>query len=347
MILQPSNVELTKVYWYDKNKRAQNMSVSTISREVYQNSFNKNAIIKKNIFGQRWVLKINEVEVLKKKESVKWKTYAYIFVFCSLVLAVGCGIFFSFDHNIFRTENRATPNDTNIIIYDENDVKNNRSGRNEFFQAQMSNITEESTVQKPSENIKQLPTNVTKFYCINCTEEEICMKTEETAKPKCIKVQDRRDPTGCGGLCKINIEYCKNLDKTKQVFQCLPLKTLLKCPENTFNCGNMCIGLEMRCDGQNDCMEMVDEKNCDCELNTHFQCGNETSCLEKNKMCDGKVDCWDKSDEIDCRKRVRCQENHIPCLDDQCIPKEKLCDGVFDCHDKSDEPIWCQRVKWL
>lgn len=37
-----------------------------------------------------------------------------------------------------------------------------------------------------------------------------------------------------------------------------------------------------------------------CDLRTHFQCGNYTSCLENHRKCDKKVDCWDKSDEINC-----------------------------------------------
>lgn len=38
----------------------------------------------------------------------------------------------------------------------------------------------------------------------------------------------------------------------------------------------------------------------DCDLETHFQCGNETSCLPLEKRCDGKIDCWDAADEINC-----------------------------------------------
>ena len=38
----------------------------------------------------------------------------------------------------------------------------------------------------------------------------------------------------------------------------------------------------------------------DCDLQTHFQCGNETSCLPLEKRCDGKIDCWDAADEINC-----------------------------------------------
>lgn len=38
----------------------------------------------------------------------------------------------------------------------------------------------------------------------------------------------------------------------------------------------------------------------DCDLQTHFQCGNETSCLPLENRCDGKIDCWDAADEINC-----------------------------------------------
>lgn len=42
----------------------------------------------------------------------------------------------------------------------------------------------------------------------------------------------------------------------------------------------------------------------DCNLSTHFHCGNDTSCILKEKRCDGAIDCWDKSDEENCNKSI-------------------------------------------
>ncbi|CAG9772742.1 unnamed protein product [Ceutorhynchus assimilis] len=347
MILQPCNVELTKVHYYDRNKRSQNMSVSTISREMYQNSFNKNMIIKKNIFGHRWVLKINEQidpEPKKKNQFL----FVYILVFISLILAVSFGIIFSLDYNTFRAENKTTLNRGKILEQNETNLENNTIYITDESNFAHQNLEIIRTLPKNDNNYnngsRYKETDTSNPYCQNCTNNEVCMKTRETEKPRCILMTDKRDPTGCGGLCKINTEYCKNLDKLFQVYQCLKLKNLLKCPEKTFNCGNMCIPLEKRCNGQIDCINMMDEKECECNLTSHFHCGNQTSCLAKEKICNGKVDCWDKSDEIHCQKNIFCEENYIPCTNGQCIPKEKMCDNKPDCLDRTDEPFWCQQI---
>lgn len=93
MILQPCSVELTKIHYYDKNKTERNCPIPTISREIDNNHFNSNIIIKKNIFGQRWVLKINESGNIKKKSKVR--VIIYVLVICSLITAVSFGILLS------------------------------------------------------------------------------------------------------------------------------------------------------------------------------------------------------------------------------------------------------------
>lgn len=84
----------------------------------------------------------------------------------------------------------------------------------------------------------------------------------ETEKPKCLKTVDKKDPTGCGGLCKLNIEFCQLLDVQSRVYQCSQIKNSLHCPNGTFNCGNMCIFIKNRCDGIIHCSNYSDEKNC-------------------------------------------------------------------------------------
>lgn len=88
------------------------------------------------------------------------------------------------------------------------------------------------------------------------------MKKEPHQKPECVKPINENDPTGCGGLCKINTHFCQNLDNKARVYQCSLLKNILRCPNNTFNCGNMCILPEKRCDGRIDCSDGSDERNC-------------------------------------------------------------------------------------
>ncbi|KAJ8939322.1 hypothetical protein NQ314_011180, partial [Rhamnusium bicolor] len=179
--------------------------------------------------------------------------------------------------------------------------------------------------------------------CSQCTpSQEVCLKIQEDEKPKCVNILDKNDPTGCGGLCQINTHFCQILDLKLRIYQCSPLINTLKCPNDTFNCGNRCISEVKRCDGVIHCSNWSDEENCACNLETHFQCGNSTSCLEKSKKCDRKVDCWDKSDEINCGKTSNCLAGEIPCFNGQCIPRDHLCDEKFDCTDKTDEPEACQ-----
>ncbi|XP_060532792.1 low-density lipoprotein receptor-related protein 5-like isoform X2 [Cylas formicarius] len=331
MILQPCNVELTKVHYYDTSKRNQNVSISTISREIAQNGFNRNVLIKKNIFGHRWVLRINELDDRLKKKPPGRKRTLYVVVFCFIVVAISSGIFFSLDRYIFKGNDdviASTPKTVSLANFTVKIITSPSSSNSSDIDLR-SNVPDQTR-------------NATAEFCVDCDlAEEVCIKTAELEQPKCVRKRDKKDPTGCGGLCRIEVEYCKRLDKRSPVHQCLRLQHLLKCPANMFNCGNMCVSIDKRCDGKVDCSNKSDEKDCACDLETHFQCGNLTSCVDINKRCDGVVDCWDKTDEIGCDK-VRCDDGHIPCLNGECIPKEKFCDKRIDCRDKSDEPKWCQ-----
>lgn len=91
---------------------------------------------------------------------------------------------------------------------------------------------------------------------------EICIKQKVHEKPTCVKAINENDPTGCGGLCEINIHFCQILDKKAKVYQCSLLQNILRCPNGTFNCEYKCIPQEKRCDGQIDCSNALDEKNC-------------------------------------------------------------------------------------
>lgn len=88
MILQTNNkVELTKIHYYGRNVD----TINTISRQIYNKQ--NNIIIKNNIFGHRWILKVNEPP--NQKKSNKIKLVLYIFVFCCIVIAICFGIYFT------------------------------------------------------------------------------------------------------------------------------------------------------------------------------------------------------------------------------------------------------------
>lgn len=93
-MIPSSSVELTRVHFFDPNRYERNIEIPTISREVFQNSFNTNTIIKKNIFGHKWVLKINENQD-DEKEKCSGKVIVYIWVFCCIIVAISFGIYFS------------------------------------------------------------------------------------------------------------------------------------------------------------------------------------------------------------------------------------------------------------
>lgn len=102
------------------------------------------------------------------------------------------------------------------------------------------------------------------MLCRNCRKDGdlICLKLSETDAPQCLQPIDKKDPTGCGGFCSINTQFCQMLNEKLKIYQCSNLKNTLKCPMNTFNCGNMCIVDKRRCDGVINCSNKSDEVDC-------------------------------------------------------------------------------------
>lgn len=182
-------------------------------------------------------------------------------------------------------------------------------------------------------------------YCDDCLEgEEVCVALVDEEVPICRSPYDREDPTGCAGFCIINKQKCHRLDI--DAFRCVEIEHY--CLDDEWTCSNtLCIPLNKRCDGHMNCYDHSDEYDCVCNLETHFQCGNETSCLPLERRCDGKIDCWDATDEINCTLgrnigRSCPLDNEFTCSNGECILKARFCDGLSDCSDGSDEPHGCQ-----
>uniref|UniRef100_UPI00358EB51F low-density lipoprotein receptor-like n=1 Tax=Myxine glutinosa TaxID=7769 RepID=UPI00358EB51F len=91
------------------------------------------------------------------------------------------------------------------------------------------------------------------------------------------------------------------------------------------------------CDGEADCKDGSDERDCfiDCNVADAFRCEDGSVCVPSSRRCDGVVQCADGSDEVDCGNVDPCD---FRCNGgDFCIPAEWRCDGTPDCDDGQDE----------
>ncbi|XP_003242462.1 low-density lipoprotein receptor-related protein 1 isoform X1 [Acyrthosiphon pisum] len=215
-----------------------------------------------------------------------------------------------------------------------------------IYLSQNSDLDEYFTVPPPiststsKEVIEQAPTNKVaenvedNWICDECKEDEVCLADRDEGILQCLPSLDTKDLTGCGGRCGINTQYCQNIHRN--AYTCVDTSP---CSKNEFECGNrMCVSDKAKCNGIYDCLDQTDEKDCPCDLDTHFRCG--IQCLLKTKMCDGVSDCWNGHDELNC---THCEDGKFACnSNDECVSYDHFCDAYADCTDKSDEPLGCE-----
>ncbi|XP_059831423.1 low-density lipoprotein receptor class A domain-containing protein 3 isoform X5 [Hypanus sabinus] len=113
-------------------------------------------------------------------------------------------------------------------------------------------------------------------------------------------------------------------------------------PGNFMCSDGSCIPGAWECDGQPDCFDKSDEKECPrvkskCAL-TFYPCASGVHCIIGRFRCNGFEDCPDGSDEENCTANpLLCSTVRFHCKNGRCVDKSFLCDGVNNCQDNSDE----------
>ena len=83
------------------------------------------------------------------------------------------------------------------------------------------------------------------------------------------------------------------------------------CSDGEFHCDNgKCIKSSLTCNGDNNCVDGSDERNCQC-LTVQFKCEGSGKCISTRQVCDDVMDCQDGSDESNCGKSVTWFQTHF------------------------------------
>ena len=134
-----------------------------------------------------------------------------------------------------------------------------------------------------------------------CINSHIEVRIGSTTYCLCNDGYTSSDPEfGTENSCSVN----ENFEDTQQ-----------HCKDHEFKCSNeYCIEKGYVCDGDDDCGDSSDEKNCDecSDINRKFKCATVNECIEEDQKCDGNFDCTDMSDELNCLNVV-CPDGYQPC----------------------------------
>ncbi|XP_036361362.1 low-density lipoprotein receptor-related protein 2-like [Octopus sinensis] len=124
----------------------------------------------------------------------------------------------------------------------------------------------------------------------------------------------------------------------------------MTCPENKVKCpnSNICVRINLLCDGDDDCGDNSDENAMFCKAANctgHFRCLQANRCIPSHWYCDGAEDCSTGEDEpTNCHVNLTCASHMFACGSGGCIYKAWMCDGENDCSDGSDEAIDCRNI---
>ncbi|KAH6919922.1 hypothetical protein HPB50_029091 [Hyalomma asiaticum] len=130
------------------------------------------------------------------------------------------------------------------------------------------------------------------------------------------------------------------------------------CPTDRFLCNYLgkfvCVPTERKCNGDIDCDNGMDEKNCtrpETCSEDEFRCMDRAQCIPAALRCDGKIDCRDGSDEaaVVCPNEMLCPPGQFACKSAlqgsvTCLPRASVCDGHLDCSNGSDEFACANRI---
>ncbi|XP_053203771.1 low-density lipoprotein receptor-related protein 3-like isoform X2 [Panonychus citri] len=162
-----------------------------------------------------------------------------------------------------------------------------------------------------------------------------CLQESETKcdNGKCIDKSwncNRRDECGDGS----DETNCDHVCRESNEAQCLNEGS------HTFSCYSF---PKDRCDGNWNCANGTDERECDKCPHGMFVCSSGLICYSERARCNGNWDCVDFKDELNCGL---CGPNEISCGFDnmkQCFnPFTQRCNGIYDCPNGIDE-MGCEK----